>query len=41
MIGIAGDRLYHSHGAEKMKKSTQGTTTKDPVMMLTGRDRVF
>jgi hypothetical protein len=41
MIGIAGDMLCHSQGAEKMKKSIAGSTTITPVPMLIGRCRVF
>jgi len=40
-MGIAGEMLYHSQGAEKMKNSTPGTTTKAPVTRLTGLERVF
>lgn len=41
VIGMAGLMLCHIHGAEKMKNKTQGTTTKRPVAMLTGRCLAF
>lgn len=40
-IGNAGDMLCHSHGAEKMKNSTAGSTTKNPVAILTGLSLAF
>jgi hypothetical protein len=40
-MGIAGEILCHSQGAEKMKKSTAGNTTKKPVAIFTGRSLAF
>jgi len=40
-IGIAGDTLFHNHGASKPKNKAQGITIKMPVAILTGLPRVF
>ena len=41
IMGIAGEIFCHSHGAEKIKKRTEGIMTKRPVPMFIGLLRAF
>lgn len=40
-MGMAGEILRQSQGAENMKKRMHGVMTSPPVAILIGRDLVF